>query len=179
MIRIVVVLVCAALVVLIGQREAGYDAGHSVMLLLALAAVAVVCMHVPHGGRARWPEDRSVRRAGARDEVSTLSWSFFGRDSTVSSKGLSTLRGIAAGRLQHHGLDLDDPADADLARELLGADVYAILHGPPPSVRQLRRCVDALESADPRTRTVLSPRTSPSPRTAQPTRTVPPTRTSS
>lgn len=145
------------------QRELGLDTPHLVMLLTCVVALTIVTLTRrpdPAAGPTShppWPPDRRDRRSGARDEVASLAWTFFGRDDVISAQGLRTIKAVAATRLHAHGADLADPDDAGRCRELLGDEAYRLLDptapttAPRPTVAQLGRLLTTLESLAPRT----------------------------
>lgn len=103
-------------------------------LLIALGVVAVLGLRrIPTTNRQEhWPPppeaspDRGVRR-----EVSRLSWSLHGYQSRVERPSLIRLRAVADRRLGRRGLHLDDPADADRCRAILGPLAYRMLTAGP------------------------------------------------
>ena len=132
----------------------GLDLPHC--LLLAVAAAVLdrlrsAAMTQDHG----WPEHDDDRTdAGARREVDRLSWGLHGFESRVDRRSLAHLRGIATRRLHWLGVDLDDPADADRARALLGGDAYVALTadpGAPPRYDSYARAALAVERLTERT----------------------------
>ena len=145
---VLAVLVFAALLVI------GLDLGHC--LLIALTAAVLHRLRAAsatedHG----WPEHEDDRTdAGARREVDRLSWGLSGFESRVDRRSLAHLRGIATRRLHWRGVDLDDPADADRARALLGAAAYTALTadpGTPPRYDSYARAALAVEQLTERT----------------------------
>lgn len=127
----------------------GVDLTHCVLLALS-SLVVVQLRRLPPAEDEEWPQrpadpsDRGVRR-----EVSRLSWSLHGYESRVDHRSLTRLRAIAARRLRTAGIDLDDPADADRARDLLGPGSYAAVtsdRATPPRYDLFARAVAAVEA---------------------------------
>ena len=126
----------------------GLDIAHAV--LLALAAVAVLQLRGLTGGQDEgWPDREDDRAdAGVRREVARLSWGLSGFESRVDRRSLATLRGLAAHRLRRHGIDLDEPADAPRARQLLGEPAWTTVTSDPtspPRFDSFARAVTAVE----------------------------------
>lgn len=140
--------VLLAALVLGATLVVGLDVAHAV--LLALAVVVLVQLRGVTGGEEQgWPdrEDDQVD-AGVRREVARLSWGLSGFESRVDRRALATLRGLAAHRLLRHGVDLDDPAAALRARELLGDAAHATVTSDPASLPRFdsfARAVTAVE----------------------------------
>lgn len=161
MTRLVVVLAIELVAIGFLQQELGLDTVHLAMLALSVVAVTVVAHAARLTGTAattshpRWPRDRRDRRAGSRDDVASLAWTFFGRDDIVSAQALRTIRTIAATRLRVHGADLLDPHDALACRDLLGAENHRLLDpalpstATRPSVTELDHIITALEKLAP------------------------------
>ena len=132
----------------------GLDLVHCVLLGVAAAALLPLraLSAVTDDG---WPEHEDDRSdAGARREVNRLSWGLHGFESRVDRRSLAHLRGIATRRLRRLEVDLDDPADADRARDLLGADAFAAVTadlGAPPRYDSFARAVLAVEQLPERT----------------------------
>ncbi|WNB85813.1 hypothetical protein [Cellulomonas sp. ATA003] len=132
-------------------------AGVLATVLTAVAASRDVGAHHP------WPRPVPAEPDGARSAVSSLMWGFAGRDGTVSEAALRALRRQAGRRLAPHGVVLEDgrgyllpagdrTADDDAGpRALLGDHAWAVLtsRGDLPTIRDVARCVDALEQLAP------------------------------
>ena len=140
--------------VFLGLFVIGLDLGHCLLLALA-AGVLFQLRRAAVPDDQGWPEHEDDRTdAGARREVDRLSWGLHGFESRVDRRSLAHLRGIAARRLRWRDVDLDDPADADRARALLGADAYAALTadpGAPPRYDSFARAALAVEQLPERT----------------------------
>ena len=143
-----------ALVIFAAGLVVGLDVVHCALLAVAGAAM------IPLGALSAadddgWPEHEDDRAdAGARREVNRLSWGLHGFESRVDRRSLAHLRGIATRRLHRLDVDLDDPADADRARHLLGVDAYAALTadpGAPPRYDSFALAVVAVEQLTERT----------------------------
>ena len=127
----------------------GVDLVHC--LLLAVGALVLTQLRrLPPATDDEWPErpadpsDRGVRR-----EVARLSWGLHGYESRVDHRSVERLYAIAAHRLRPAGIDLDDPADADRARLLLGPGPYAAVtsdRATPPRYEVFARAVAAVEA---------------------------------
>lgn len=78
-------------------------------------------------GDPAWPRASDGRQGGTRREVTGLSWSFSGRRGFVASAALGRLQTLAARRLAHRGIDLNDPDQADAVTSLVGASAYTVL----------------------------------------------------
>ena len=143
-----------ALGVFLAMLVIGLDLAHCLLLALA-AAVLLRLRDTATGDDHGWPEHEDDRTdAGARREVDRLSWGLHGFESRVDRRSLAHLRGIATRRLRWQGVDLDDPADADRARALLGTDAHAALTadpGTPPRYDAFARAALAVERLTERT----------------------------
>ena len=126
----------------------GLDAVHAVVVAVG-SGVLLLLRRLPGGAPDEWPDrvtdpsDRGVRR-----EVSRLSWGLHGYQGRVDRRAALRLHQLAARRLQRLGVDLDDPAQAPQARELLGDQAYAALTtgaAEPPRYDSYARAVTALE----------------------------------
>jgi hypothetical protein len=126
----------------------GVDVAHC--FLVALAVVALVQLRRLGGSDdGGWPDREDDRTdTGVRREVARLSWGLSGFESRVDRRTLAMLRGTADRRLLRHGVDLDDPAAAARARQLLGDQAYATLTSGPgslPRFDSFTRAVSAVE----------------------------------
>lgn len=93
---------------------------------------------------------RSEPRPGTRSDLMQLAWSLRSRDGRISDTGAKRLRAFARGRLARAGVDIDDPADAGVARTLLGEDAWAtLIGGDRPGLRAVEHCLDSLEHVAP------------------------------
>ncbi|MBI9116164.1 hypothetical protein [Sanguibacter suaedae] len=133
------------------RHSTGLDTTHALMVWATLAATTTITHHTPRGTTARWPRDTHDKRPGARDDVSALSWTLFGKDDTASASAIRTLRTITTTRLHTHGIDLDDPTHAPQARALLGPDLHDLLHTPHarPPITTLEHHTTTLENLPP------------------------------
>lgn len=123
-----------AVVVLGLTLVVGFDVVHAVLLAL-VAAVLLQLRDLAGTQDDGWPEHEDDRTdAGARREVDRLSWGLHGFESRVDRRSLAHLRGIATRRLHRLDIELDDPADADRARGLLGTDSFTALTADPGSL---------------------------------------------
>lgn len=167
----------------------------AVLVGLLAFAVAVLARVLDRGAQHPWPDEPMLLRRGARHDVTAISWSLAGREGRVSETAVRRLRDDARRRLALHGVHVPDlaavedlpPATRDAARALLGPawDVLTARGRLLPTLRQVERCVAALESlahatgpdstdgalAVPRETTRTPPRDDPGPRPFHPRRT--------
>lgn len=125
----------------------GLDLVHC--LLLAVGTLVVVQLRrLPEADDADWPtREADPSDRGVRLEVARLSWGLSGFESRVDRRSVERLYAIAARRCRSHGVDLDDPADAHRAEQLLGPAPYAALTSEdhPPRFEEYARSVAAVE----------------------------------
>lgn len=126
----------------------GVDLVHCVLLAVG-TLVLVQLRRLPQADDDAWPvREADPSDRGVRLEVARLSWGLHGFESRVDRRSVDRLYAIATRRLRAHGVDLDDPADADQALLLLGAAPYAALTGDPtnpPRYDDFARAVTAVE----------------------------------
>jgi hypothetical protein len=149
-VRVVVKPALVAVLVTSAAWLVGLDLGHA--LLLGGAGVILFELQrlpdaLPVDG---WPvrHDDNVTQ-GVRREVARLSWGMQGIEARVGHRSVTRLRESARRRLAGSGIELDDPADADRARERLGALPYQVLTSDRnfrPSFDQFARTIAAVES---------------------------------
>jgi hypothetical protein len=127
----------------------GLDLGHA--LLLGGAGVIIFeLQRVPDAEPVDgWPvrHDDSVTQ-GVRREVARLSWGMQGIEARVDHRSVIRLQESARRRLASSGIELDEPADADRARELLGALPFQVLTSDRnfrPTFDQFARAIAAVE----------------------------------
>jgi hypothetical protein len=91
--------------------------------------------------------ERPTPRPGTRSEVAQLSWTLRARAEGVSDAGRKRLRMFARRRLRRAGLDVDDPADAERLRALLGDKGFELVtsENAKASLADVERCVTALD----------------------------------
>jgi hypothetical protein len=127
----------------------GLDLGHA----LLLGGVGVILFELQQLPDAQpvdaWPvrHDDSVTQ-GVRREVARLSWGMQGIEARVDHRSVTRLRESAHRRLAGAGIELDEPADADRARERLGALPYQVLTSDRnfrPSFDQFAQTIAAVE----------------------------------
>lgn len=75
----------------------------SVLVGLAVAVAGVVVLALDAGEGYQWPPDDLAQTDGARREISSLTWSFVGRDGRVSENAVKHLQEVASRRLARHG----------------------------------------------------------------------------
>ena len=127
----------------------GVDLVHCVLLAAGTLLLALL-RRLPEVEGDEWPErepDASDR--GVRREVARLSWGLHGFESRVDRRSVHRLHAIALRRLHGCGVDLDDPADAERARQLLGPGPYAAVTSDPstlPRFDVFARAVRAVEA---------------------------------
>jgi len=126
-------------------------------LLLATVVTAVGAATLALNGVDDEPAlpvlDESGGLAGARREVSRLSWVMGGPGDRVGGAPYRLLRAIAVDRLALRGVDVTDAEGDRTARDLLGAEGYAHLIAETsgtPTRREFEACVTLLERLDPR-----------------------------
>jgi hypothetical protein len=116
--------------------------------IIVLAAAVVWAVH---GGTAvpLYATPHTDPRPGTRSEVMQTAWSLRGRHGEIGDAGAKRLRVFARRRLERHGRDLDDPADADAIRALVGESAWATLAGRAPiRLPDVEHCLDRLDSLD-------------------------------
>ncbi|MGN8244286.1 hypothetical protein ACTHAM_001186 [Cellulomonas soli] len=126
----------------------GVEASSAVVIGVVAALLVLAAERVGAGPDVVPEPVPTSPREGARGEVQELVWAMIGRDGRIGERPLRTLRRAAAVRLARHGVRLDDPADDDTVRALLGARAHRTLHrtvAPLPSVADVRHTLDALE----------------------------------
>lgn len=151
MIRLAVYVAIEAAVAAMLLLAAGTDLAHTLMAFLAAVAVTVFVVGQPEPRSPRWPRSEVSVKDGARDDVSTLSWTLLSKDDAVSPRAVRAVRATASTRLRLLGVDLDDPADAPAARRLLGDETYAFVGSSldKPTLPHLLRAIDRLTEIDP------------------------------
>lgn len=151
MIRLAVYVAIEAAVAVLLHLAAGTDLAHTLMAFVAAVAVTVFVVGQPEPRSPRWPRTEVSVKDGARDDVSTLSWTMLSKDDAVSPRAVRAVRATATTRLRLHGVDLDDPDHSPAARELLGDETYAFVEGAvdKPTLPHLLRAIDRLTEIDP------------------------------
>ena len=141
--------VLSATVVPVVAHVMGVPAALAVLMAVSIAAVGGISTLFEVSRNVVWSDANVILRAGARTEVSRLSWSMPSRYGRVSEAAVHRLRAIAASRLALRGIDLDDPAQAPAAEAALGASAYRVLESPSEQfVDTLLRCVHAIDALD-------------------------------
>ncbi|MBK5248423.1 MAG: hypothetical protein JJE50_03165 [Actinomycetales bacterium] len=130
---------------------AGAGLAHALAVTLVWAGTAIVMMSLPLGDRVLWPRLPYGRHDGARREVSSLSWTLYGRGQ-VTPFGQRRLREVALAAFDHAGVDLATAQGRSHAEQLLGRRLLLFLldprSAPAPDARAVQRCVAALETLD-------------------------------
>ena len=75
-----------------------------------------------------WPAAPPHPTDGARRETSELSWALRTRGGIVDDAIILRVRAIAASRLAHRHLDLDNPGHRRAIEKLIGAGVYELVN---------------------------------------------------
>ena len=128
----------------------GFDLAHAV-LLGGTGVILFELQQLPDGDPVvGWPvrHDDNVTQ-GVRREVARLSWGMQGIEARVDHRSVLRLHESARRRLAASGIELDEPADADRARERLGALPFQVLTSDRnfrPSFDQFARTITAVES---------------------------------
>jgi len=128
------------------------DPAQASALLVAALCATLIALNLETGSDlARASRDKK-KRDGARDEVSQLAWSLFGRDQQVTFGAMKFVRNVAGDALAVHGLSLENPRDRARIEELLGATHTTALAGSATlDQRELEDLLGKLEHlTDPR-----------------------------
>ena len=160
---LVVAVVCG-----VGSGIIGLRPGDAFMVGLIALVAGTVSVAVGAGEEHLWPDAELEETDGTRRELSSLTWSFIGREGRVAEPAVRRLRTVAVRRLARRGvvlpagivqraagrapttLVLDDGQRA--ARELLGERAWAILTAPGgrlPSLSDVAYCVAIIEKLGP------------------------------
>ena len=141
----------SAVVVPVAVFAAGADLAHALLAGLAGAVVVVVLRSMPLGEHVMFPRLPFAAHEGARRDVSSLSWTLYGRGGMTVS-GQRRLRRVALDALDHAGIDVTTAPGRAEAERLLGRGLLTFLLDPdpsrPPDARTVERCVAALETLD-------------------------------
>ena len=113
----------------------GMDAAHATGLGAVTAAFVACLSLLGEASPIAWPPEPVPPRAGSRRDVVQLGWALGARGGKASPEGVRRIRLLAARALAGHGVNLDDPADADEVERLLGAPVVALLERGSPGLR--------------------------------------------
>jgi hypothetical protein len=99
-----------------------------------------------------WPAAPPHPTDGARRETSELSWALRTRGGIVDDAIILRVRAIAASRLAHRHLDLDNPQHRSAIEKLIGAGVYELVNADHDRVRvrmsSIPATLDILERLD-------------------------------
>jgi hypothetical protein len=132
----------------------GANVWHSILVAAAITTVVCVAWVVSalEVGRSGWQADDRGRAKGARNDVSSLSWSLRSGWGRVGLTAERRLKGIARRRLALYQLDLQSPRDRAQIEQLVGRRAYRAI--APNSRRELRmrallHCLDVLDTLDP------------------------------
>jgi hypothetical protein len=132
----------------------GADVWHAIAIAACVCAAGVAW--------AAWPEERATPwhdhdewQSGGRSDVVRLSWSLYRRRGRASAEALRRVQAIGRRRLALRQLDPLDPSHAPAIERLLGGEALAVLRSserdsaPPPTMRSLVHCLDALDALEP------------------------------
>lgn len=128
----------------------GYGIAHGLVAGTALALVVLAAGHLGLGERVELPRLPYDNRSGSRLEVSSISWSLYGRDG-MTAEGRRHLRRLLLRVLAARGIDADEAAGRERADRLLGADVVRFATdpaSPAPDARRVRAIVLTLETLE-------------------------------
>lgn len=145
----------------------GMRGSSAALVAMAAATFVAVVQRVDSAAEPR-PEPRHhVSADGVRGEVLDLAWTMVGRDGRAGERALRRLREAGARRVARHGLDLADPDQADVLRDLLGDRALTTLtrrSHPLPGVGDLVHTLDVLERLGPTRTRPAPPQGAPDPR---------------
>lgn len=122
----------------------GADLPHALLLGGVLVVATLVSKALPYGSRAAWPVLPYGRRAGARRDVSSLTWTMVDRSGSISSSGEQRLRTVLTEALELRGVDLDSTDGREQAAGVVGAGVARWLtdpEAPTPDPRAVRQTI--------------------------------------
>ncbi|WP_148239383.1 hypothetical protein [Ruania zhangjianzhongii] len=122
----------------------GADLPHALLLGGGLVIATLVSRALPYGNRAAWPVLPYGRRAGARRDVSSLTWTMIDRSGSISSTGEQRLRTVLTAALELRGVDLDSTSGREQAAAVVGSGVARWLsdpEAPTPDPRAVRRTI--------------------------------------
>ena len=122
----------------------GADLPHALLLGGGLVVATLVSKALPYGNRAAWPVLPYGRRAGARRDVSSLTWTMIDRSGSISSTGEQRLRRVLTDALELRGVDLHSTGGRDQAAAVVGSGVAGWLtdpDAPTPDPRAVRRTI--------------------------------------
>jgi len=131
-------------------------AGSALLVGVAAAAIAVLAPRLGVADEPELPGAARASRDGVRSEVQDLTWALVGRDGRAGDRAVRRLHAVGAVRLARHGVDVDDPRDADRAVALVGRRAYSTLSEPAShsrSIADIRHTITALENLGSTTRT--------------------------
>ncbi|GAB2514783.1 hypothetical protein [Paramicrobacterium agarici] len=112
----------------------GLDAPFAVTFGLLPPVIALLWECRADNDPLPWEPTEPTSVTGARHDIVRLAWSLRATDGRVGDAALKRVRAIAAHRLQAHGLDLSDPADAPAIIALIGDHAYGVV--APSSLRR-------------------------------------------
>jgi hypothetical protein len=132
----------------------GADVWHAVAIAASVCAVGVAWAAWPEERATPW-QDHDEWQSGGRSDVVRLSWSLYRRRGRASAEALRRVQAIGRRRLALRQLDPLDPSHAPAIERLLGGEALAVLRSserdsaPPPTMRSLVHCLDALDALEP------------------------------
>ena len=136
--------VAAAIVTPVFALLIGADLPHALLLGGVLVVATLVSKALPYGSRAAWPVLPYGRRAGARRDVSSLTWTMIDRSGSISSTGEQRLHAVLTAALELRGVDLAATKGREQAAAIVGPGVAHWLtdpDAPTPDPRAVRRTI--------------------------------------
>jgi hypothetical protein len=127
-----------------------------VVVLVVGSAGMMLRTLTPPATSTEWPIAPPLPNDGARRETSELSWALRTRGGIVDDAVILRVRAIAASRLAHRQLDLDNPAHRRAIEALVGARVYELVNVRDgrrrvrlPSILGALEVLERLDGVDP------------------------------
>lgn len=137
----------------------GLDVVPSIVVALVIFGLgALLRVLVFPGENVEWPPAPPEPTAGARREVSELTWALRTPGGIVDDRVIERVRLIAVTSLSRRHLDLDNPAHRSRIERLIGAASYDFFTSkvrrrvPLPSLLSVLGVLEALERTDPAAR---------------------------
>jgi hypothetical protein len=138
----------------------GLDVIPSIVVTLVLAGLGITLriVRLPTDN-LEWPPAPPEPTAGARREVSELTWSLRTPRGIVEDRVIERIRNIADTSLRRRHLDLDNPAHRARIERLIGPSLYTLVTSPErrrvnlPTFLSILAVLETLEKSDPAART--------------------------